>query len=348
MLTCLLDVRFNLLVMLLKEFPQCSALQNHNVLEYLIVAIIACILICLLLAAMVFVFVNRAAIIVKRSQYELLELMIGGGIIICLASILYAGKPSHALCASRPVLTSVGFTTIFGALFVKSLRVYRVFMRTAMKRVTVSLKMMLKIFAVLAVVDVFILGSWFIVDFPYPTVESVESTAFRGVVERISCKSSSFIFTALLMFWKTIVLIMGLYLTFLIRNLSSDFQESIWIFASSLVVLTGSILIMPLAYLVEMPASTFFLFLALSLLFCTAMIMSFMLLPKVFRLNAQPARSSDYSSTSGQSRKSVVKASSTNNVEQDSEDTRGAESRRNSQREIRKSVTGQSVSTEGT
>ncbi|KAF1325691.1 G-protein coupled receptor, partial [Globisporangium splendens] len=78
--------------------------------------------------AMVFVFVCRNAPIIKRSQFEL---MIFGGILVCLSAIVYAGELSYVLCAARPLLISSGFTTIFGALFVKSLRVYHVFMKSA-------------------------------------------------------------------------------------------------------------------------------------------------------------------------------------------------------------------------
>ncbi|GLD95886.1 hypothetical protein PINS_up004564 [Pythium insidiosum] len=250
-----------------------------------VISAIAGVLICVLVLAIVFVTYHRHKPIIKRSQFELLVLMILGGITVCIAAVLYAGRPTKVLCAARPLTIAAGFTVIFGSLFVKSLRVYRVFMRSALKRVTVTISMMLKIFALFVAVDVLILGAWFIADFPEPTVVIKASKDFRGDVDHVVCKSASFIFTALLMFWKAIVLLLGLYLSFLIRNVSADFQESIWIFGSSLMVLIGCLVILPLAYLVEMAAAIFYIFLSIALLVCTAAVMAMMLVPKMLRLN---------------------------------------------------------------
>ncbi|KAG6956536.1 hypothetical protein JG687_00010546, partial [Phytophthora cactorum] len=188
------------------------------------------------------------------------------------------------LCGIRPILVCMGFTTIFGALVMKSLRVYRVFMKSAMKRVKVTLLTILKFLAIFYVGDIIIFIGWYAADFPEPTITTEEASEFRGTVDKISCSSSSFIFTALLIFWKTILLVLGLYLSFLIRNVSVDFQESPWIFGSVVVVLVGCVLVMPMSYLVQMRAVTYYVFLASTLLICTMLIMGLMLVPKLFRL----------------------------------------------------------------
>lgn len=261
---------------------------------FMAMVVIATIIASALVVAIVFVYKNRKAPIIKRSQFELLELMICGGLLICGASVVYAGKPSYFLCASRPLLVSTGFTTIFGALVIKSLRVYRVFMRSSMKRVTLTTKMMFKFLSIFYVVDGIIFAAWFGVAFPKPTTTVEDAVEFQGQVDRILCQSSSFIFTALLIFWKAILLFLGLYISFLIRNVSADFQESTWIFASAMVVLVGSLVILPLGYLVHMAAAPFYVFLASSFLVCTGLVMGFMLIPKLFRLH-EVARTSDMS-----------------------------------------------------
>ncbi|TMW68036.1 hypothetical protein Poli38472_007708 [Pythium oligandrum] len=263
---------------------------------FVTIAVLGNILMAILVVAIWFVIYHRDKPIVKRSQFELLVVMIIGGIIVCISALLYAGKPSNFLCGARPFFISTGFTTIFGALIVKSLRVYRVFMKTALKRVTVTVAMMFKIFAIFVCVDLLILSVWFIVDFPHPTITNEHDSSFGGNVDRITCKSSSFLFTAVLMFWKAIVLFMGIYLSFLIRRVSADFQESTWIFASSVAVLLACLVILPLAYMVQLSASAFYMFLACSLLLATAGVMGMMLIPKMFRLN-QISKSSKYAST---------------------------------------------------
>ncbi|KAF1315112.1 G-protein coupled receptor, partial [Globisporangium splendens] len=247
---------------------------------------------------MVFVFRNRDVPIIKRSQYELLELMLVGGVVVCIASVVYAGKPSRVLCGQRPVAISTGFTTIFIALFVTSLRVYRVFMKSAMKSVKVSLLVMAKFILVFFSVDVVTFVVWYATDFPTPTTTIEQAHEFHGEIDRVRCESSSIIFSTLLIFWKAILLFMGIYVSFLVCNVSSDFQESMWIFTSAMVVLFGSLVIMPLAYLVEMAAAASYVFLAFTLLFCTLLVMVFMFVPKLFRLHAVMSKRSSQTTAS--------------------------------------------------
>ncbi|EGZ25382.1 G-protein coupled receptor [Phytophthora sojae] len=278
--------------------------------------VLALIVFVLLFVAIIVVFKQRNAPIIRRSQFEMLLLMIFGGFFTTGAAIAYAGRPSRFLCGVRPVLICMGFTTIFGSLVIKSLRVYRVFMRSAMKRVKVTLFRILKILSIFYVGDIVIFVAWFGADFPEPTATTEEATEFRGTVDRISCSSSSFIFTALLIFWKAILLVLGLYLSFLIRNVSVDFQESPWIFGSVVVVLVGCLVIMPMTYLVTMRASTFYVFLALALIICTILIMGLMLVPKLFRLKEVTNSSTTGTNTgnSMKSRNSMVPMSKINNT----------------------------------
>jgi gamma-aminobutyric acid type B receptor len=271
-------------------------------------AVFAGIVALLLVVAIIVVFKQRNAPIIRRSQYEMLLLMIFGGFFTTGAAVAYAGRPSHFLCGVRPVLICMGFTTIFGSLVIKSLRVYRVFMRSAMKRVKVTLFRILKILSIFYIGDIIIFIAWYAADFPEPTIATEVATEFRGTVDRISCSSSSFIFTALLIFWKAILLMLGLYLSFLIRNVSVDFQESPWIFGSVIVVLAGCLLILPMLYMVEIRASTYYAFLATCLIICTILIMGLMLVPKLFRLKeaGTGSQGSTKSTVSIRSRRSLM------------------------------------------
>lgn len=248
------------------------------------VAVVAGIQILALFGLFIFIYRNRGVPIIKRSQFELLELMIFGGFFTTGAAVAYAGRPTHFLCGLRPILLSFGFTTVFGSLFVKSLRVYRVFMQKAMKRTIITLRMMLKVLAMFYLIDVVILVTWAAVDYPDATIVSETAVEFRGSVDRIACRSSSFIFSALFMFWKAILLFAGLYMSFLIRKVSVDFQESMWIFGSAVVVLLACLVVLPLAYLVDLSASAFYVFLSGMLILCTAMVMALMTVPKIHRL----------------------------------------------------------------
>lgn len=256
------------------------------------VVVLAIIQSVLLVALFLFIHRHRDAPIIKRSQYVLLEVMIVGGMLTTGAAVAYGGRPTYFLCGLRPILLSFGFTTIFGSLFVKSLRVYRVFMQKSMKRNVITLQKMLKVLAAFYMVDILIFSIWGGVDYPHATIVSQDAVEFRGQVDRIACRSSSFIFSALLMFWKAILLFAGLYMSFLIRKVSIDFQESTWIFASAVVVLLACLVILPLGYLVDLSATSFYIFLAGMLILCTAMVMGLMTVPKINRIGEADVASS--------------------------------------------------------
>jgi gamma-aminobutyric acid type B receptor len=258
---------------------------------FIAVAVITCIVMAIIVAAMGLIFKHRNVPIIRRSQFEFLEVMLVGALFICTAVLLFAGEPTDILCATRPTIVALGFTMIFGSLIVKSLRVYRVFMSKNMKRIVLPTATMFKILAAFLLVDVLVLLVWFVVDFPaakqvqhtlpdLPPFETVSAT---------ECTSTSFIFSAILMFWKAVLLGTGLYLSFLIRNVSVDFQESIWIFASSVVVGFACVLLLPLAFLVDLPATTLYLFIAFVLLLCTLMVVGMMLVPKFLRQKEAPS-----------------------------------------------------------
>ncbi|OWZ12379.1 Serine protease [Phytophthora megakarya] len=284
-----------------------------------VVIVLAGLCACIMLACIGFVVYERDQPIVKRSQYQFLVTMLLGGVLMCIATIIYGGPPSGVVCALRPALLSWAFTLIFGSLVVKSMRVYRVFLSNAMKRVVLSAGTMMKVLAGFLAVDITILVSheslprlsieryeasrsicgdydeditilvsWQLVS-PSNAILKSESVAEIGGldVECLRCASSSSVFVGLLFFWKAVMLFGGLYLSILIRKVSSDFQESVWIFASACVVLFSSLLLLPMGYFVTLSASAFFLFFSFIVLSATMVVIGFMLIPKVIRLHEQ-------------------------------------------------------------
>ncbi|KAF0715017.1 hypothetical protein As57867_003594, partial [Aphanomyces stellatus] len=258
----------------------------------------AIIVLLLLICGTLLIVIFRERPVIKRAQWPLLVTMIFGGICICIYVLLGAGVPSSGLCATRPIMVIFGFTLIFGSLLVKGLRVYWVFENKSLKKVTVSLWKIAKLLFIMLCIDSVILLAWMVADFPAPTTETKAATEFVGQVDHISCHSSSFIFSAILIFWKAIITLGGVYVSFLIRHAGSDFQESVWIFASSCVVLLVALVLLPLVYAADLPPATAYLFQSTLLLVGTLAVMGLMLGPKFYRLNAQ-----DKSSASTKDRK---------------------------------------------
>ncbi|GMG17664.1 unnamed protein product [Phytophthora fragariaefolia] len=250
------------------------------------VFVTACLLASVMLGCIGFVVYEREMPIVKRSQYQFLVTMLLGGVLMCIATVTYSGAPSHTVCFLRPTLLSWSFTLIFGSLVVKSMRVYRVFLSRTMKRIVLSAVTMMKVLAAFFVVDIVILVSWELVS-PSRAVIMTESVAEIGglAVDRRRCASSSSVFVGLLFFWKAVMLFGGLFLSILIRKVSSDFQESVWIFASACVVLLSSLLLLPMGYFVTLSATAFFLFFSFIVLSATMLVIGLMLIPKMIRLH---------------------------------------------------------------
>ncbi|KAG9401071.1 hypothetical protein AC1031_009830 [Aphanomyces cochlioides] len=219
---------------------------------YSAIAALSAIVMILLISCAVAVVFFRGRPVIKRAQWPLLLVMLLGQLFLCIYVLLGGGAPTTAHCGCRPVLLGVGYTLIFGSLLVKSLRVYWIFCNKSLKKVTVSLWKIVKILLVLLAIDIVILIAWLAADFPSPTVLTKPSTAFVGRVDNLTCRSSSFIFAALIIFWKAIITFVGMYVSFLVRHAASDFQESVWIFISSCVVMFGALILLPLAYLTDL------------------------------------------------------------------------------------------------
>ncbi|KAF1334031.1 Serine protease family s33, partial [Globisporangium splendens] len=156
--------------------------------SFKVVAILAGVLSVVFFPAMIFVFARRNQPIIKRSQYQFLLSLLLGGIFVCGAVWSYVGKPMSTICKSRSSSLTYGFTLIFGSLLVKTLRVYRVFLSGATKRVRLSTLTMSKILGVFLVIDCAVIAVWNVVDPTLPkTVLEKTPQLGGGTVERVRC-----------------------------------------------------------------------------------------------------------------------------------------------------------------
>ncbi|KAF0691763.1 Aste57867_17034 [Aphanomyces stellatus] len=226
----------------------------------------------------------RGRTVIKRAQWPLLMLILVGGLIMCAFVLAFPGRPTPTLCAVRPLLASLAFAVPFAAILVKSLRVYLLFSNKQMKKVTVSLGKMLKLYGVLVGIDTAVVGVGLAVDFPHPSISIANATEFVGTVDHLTCRTSSFIFTALSMFFKALVLFGGLYVAVMIRHADADFQETIWIVAAAAVVVLGALFLIPLVYFVKLDPVTAFTVRSTVLLIGTLMVVGLMIGPKFYRL----------------------------------------------------------------
>ncbi|RHY33634.1 hypothetical protein DYB32_001468 [Aphanomyces invadans] len=234
------------------------------------ITMLTCIVIMFLVVCGILVVAFRKRSVVKRAQWPLLLLIVVGGILMCVYIILTGGEPTDVLCAARPILASLAFSVTFTAIFVKSLRVYLLFLAGEnRKKIKVTLWKMIKLYLVIVVIDTGVVVIGLLADFPHPAISIAAAKTFDGTVDHYTCHSSTFIFKAMTIFFKTLVLIAGSYVAFLIRNADADFQESMWILASSVVVVVGAMILTPVAYFMDLDASSIFAIVSGVVLFCT-------------------------------------------------------------------------------
>mmetsp|Transcript_11342 Transcript_11342/g.14740 ORF Transcript_11342/g.14740 Transcript_11342/m.14740 type:complete len:850 (-) Transcript_11342:172-2721(-) len=176
---------------------------------------------------LVFVILMRKQPWIKSAQPGCLIIFIGSAMLVSLSYLLALGKANNAQCAGRVWLFHIGFTSMFGSLFLKVYRVWRIFGSQKMKKIVIKFVDLLKGLAVLILIDLLILIVWQLVD-PIRVVLVVEDVANVGDIDYYYCKLNTTFVTLLGMFHVGLVLI-GMYMSYQIRNVSDRFSETKYI-----------------------------------------------------------------------------------------------------------------------
>ena len=150
---------------------------------------------------------------------------------------LAACAESVSICTSRQWLLSLGFTLMFGSMFSKTYRVYKLFIRSgngsAMKRVKITNGDLFKIIGILVLVDVLVLLVWTLVDPFHPqhsftgVQEQSEDYLIRYVDER--CSTDGMIFWVISFVIKGAIMAKSAQMSHATRNIEmtemSDFSS---------------------------------------------------------------------------------------------------------------------------
>ena len=146
------------------------------------------------------------------------------GAMICVSAVfpLMQQIPTNHSCYAYPWLLGIGFTVMFGCLFAKTWRLWRLFSTKSLKAQVISNTMVLQGVALFVVPMVVFLIIWSSVD--GMTVLEEFSPSKPGYIRFICYTPRAWwpIFAAMVAF----VLLIGCVLTFLIRNLPPEFNDA--------------------------------------------------------------------------------------------------------------------------
>ncbi|XP_063959400.1 probable G-protein coupled receptor 156 [Lytechinus pictus] len=128
--------------------------------------------------------------LIKMSSPNLNILIVLGTILI-YACVILLGIDSNtssletltALCKTRLFLLMCGFTLVYGSLFTKSWRVYRIFGHTGAKRMVIRDNKLIGIIACLLLVDSLIMAIWLIFDPPQCQVKVLPVTSQKATTQ---------------------------------------------------------------------------------------------------------------------------------------------------------------------
>jgi hypothetical protein len=265
--------------------------------------IASCVMIAFFIVIALLIFMRREEPIIRKSSWVFSIVIVFGGAIMNSFIIASVGAPDIGTCIINIWILSLGFTLLFGGFLAKMYRIERLLVRShslenhscpdiadrlrnflqntpiAVKVIKISDLKLARILGALLIVDIAILSTWTWLS-PTPGASySIVSFGgnFSGRV--VSCSGGSPVGSALLIIYKTLMLVYAAFLSFRTRRAPAELSEQRFITTVILVVGFSAVVILPLTYTVE---SNKLLIASLGVLFMTASSISIYTIPKIF------------------------------------------------------------------
>ncbi|KJE94435.1 hypothetical protein CAOG_05078 [Capsaspora owczarzaki ATCC 30864] len=195
--------------------------------------VLAAIFILIAFGFLLFLMRNWSSRIIVASSPTFLALILFGALLSYVWIFLAAPTPTDALCAAMPWVRHLGFCFVFGALFLKTYRIDRIFNNDAIKRIrmkdTVLFHYMFRIVLMFALY----LAIWTGISRPISEVRvditSDQTNQGVFVTQQLVPRCSSNWFDSAILIVELMFLIWGLYLAIKVRHTPTAFNESKYI-----------------------------------------------------------------------------------------------------------------------
>lgn len=193
-----------------------------------------------------------------------------------------------AACMAWPWLFSMGFAVVFSALFAKIWRIRLVFKAAqTFVRKQVGVKDVLFIMVAVIMVQAIVLTAWNIVD---PLVwernvltEDVNGFPIKSVGFCSSANALAFLIPLVVI--DALMLFYALYLCFITRKVSAEYQEGTWITASILSIIQILVLSIPILVIVDNDNNAYYFVRAAIMFLVSFTVTVLIFFPKMYRLH---------------------------------------------------------------
>jgi len=176
------------------------------------------------LAAMAFLFKYRASPIIRRASHLFCQLMMVGACLFYVTLVVGVQPESTGTCTAAQFLFSFAFTLFYGALLIKTLRIYLIFNRKHLQTKQLHDSTMLGYLLAYGAVDLLLVVLWAGVSPPTATLHSDSADAFARI--KLCDSENSIVFSTALYVWRGLAVLTGGVLALRIHGVDDDFSES--------------------------------------------------------------------------------------------------------------------------
>jgi hypothetical protein len=204
------------------------------------------------------VFWKRNERTVKALSPVLLTYILLGLTLASVSIFGFMGPLTPGICLFQQWGLWIAFTIVFGGVFFKVLRIWKIFdSKSKVNKIFVKTAPLVVMSAGLVLVDVIVLAIWSAVD-PLTPVR-VQGSGFFFYECRSADPANSLLFTGILLCYNAVILFCVLYLAFKSRNVKSEYRESAWIAQMSANITLCSVITLLIIYIVTGIQSKFYI-----------------------------------------------------------------------------------------
>ena len=208
--------------------PHGSANGYSDTNEKILLAITS-IAIAALAGLLVVVMLNWREPVIRASTPSFAVTSIVGCIIMCASNYFAMLDPSSQDCAASAWLLTVGFSAIFSSLFIKTFRIWRIFGRKQLQVLKMRDQDLLMAVGAFILIDIIINAAWIGAGGMQSSRVMVDPD--RPAYDYLHCETTSADLGAIAahLAIKGGMLLFGVVLTYSVRNVPSQFNESVWL-----------------------------------------------------------------------------------------------------------------------